>query len=122
MISKTKSHSCVQFVVTGGLYAPQCLVPLCCEDSTKLIVTGPVEVFQIITLIRSRQATHATESLLSWNAVVMFSLKNTGTTDDELIEAEVEDLLRHSIAVADHMNLNIRDRGAAHSANLLKVY
>jgi len=50
----------------------------------------------------------------------MFSLKNTGTTDDELIEAEVKDLLRHSIAVANYMNLNIRDRGAVHSANLLK--
>ena len=50
----------------------------------------------------------------------MLSLKNTGTTDNELFEAEVKDLLCHPIAVADNMNLNLRDRGAVDSANLLK--
>ena len=41
-------------------------------------------------------------------------------TNNELMEAEVKDFLRHSIAVADHMNLNLRNRGAVHSANLLE--
>jgi hypothetical protein len=36
------------------------------------------------------------------------------------LEAEVKDLLRHSIAIADYVNLNICDRGAVHSANLLE--
>jgi hypothetical protein len=41
--------------------------------------------------------------------------------NDELLKAEVEDLLRHSIAVADYMNLNSRDRGTVHSTNLLEM-
>jgi hypothetical protein len=48
------------------------------------------------------------------------SLRNAGTASNELLEAEVKDLLCYSIAVADHMNLNLRDRGAVHSANLLE--
>lgn len=41
-------------------------------------------------------------------------------TSNKLLEAKVKNLLRHSIAAANYMNLNLCDRGAVHSANVLE--